>query len=46
MSPAKPHFSLKLQRVCFLLYTMTASSVAIMNSGRMKNDGNSGIIST
>jgi len=25
---------------------MTASSVAIMNSGRIRNDGNSGIIST
>lgn len=29
---------------CFLLWTITTISVAIINSGRMRNDENSGII--
>lgn len=30
---------------CFLLQSMTASSVAIMSNGKIRNGGNSGITS-
>ena len=45
MSPTTSPFFMGLLRNqhCFLLQVMTASSVAMKNKGRIRNDGNSGM---
>jgi len=42
--PTTSLFYLLKEEGCFLLWNTTANSAATMNSGRMRIDGNSGII--